>query len=83
MNCNLKNLEIYQAYLDSNKARNYETINTTYKMYKSRMLDYLNYLNLFENDALLLSEETIKNSVAILERYINNCRDRNNNNQTI
>lgn len=83
MECNLKNLEIYQAYLDSNKARNYETMNTTYRMYKSRMLDYLFYLRIFERDALLLSEATLKNSVSILERYINNCRDKGNNNQTI
>ncbi|MGL4954701.1 MAG: tyrosine-type recombinase/integrase [Cetobacterium sp.] len=83
MECNPKNLEIYQSYLDSNKARNYETMNTTYRMYKSRMLDYLFYLRIFERDALLLSEQTLKNSVAILERYINNCRDKGNNNQTI
>ena len=41
MNYNQKNMEVYEMYLDSNKARNYETMNTTYKMYKSRMIDYL------------------------------------------
>ena len=83
MNYNQKNMDIYQAYLDSNKARNYETMNTTYKMYRSRMVDYLKYLKEFENDILLLAETTLKNCVSILERYINNCRDRGNNNQTI
>ena len=83
MDYNQKNMEIYEMYLESNKARNYETINTTYKMYKSRMIDYLNYLKELEGNKLLLSEATIKNCVSILERYINNCRDRGNNNQTI
>lgn len=83
MNYNEKNMEIYEMYLDSNKARNYETMNTTYKMYRSRMLDYLIYLKEYEGNKLLLSEATIKNCVSILERYINNCRDRGNNNQTI
>lgn len=83
MNYNEKNMEIYEMYLDSNKARNFETMNTTYRMYKSRMLDYLSYLKEYEGNKLLLSEATIKNCVSILERYINNCRDRKNNNQTI
>lgn len=83
MNYNQKNMEIYEMYLDSNKARNYETMNTTYKMYKSRMIDYLSYLKEYEGNKLLLSEATVKNCVSILERYINNCRDRGNNNQTI
>ncbi|MGL5123376.1 MAG: tyrosine-type recombinase/integrase [Fusobacteriaceae bacterium] len=83
MKYNVKNLEVYDMYLDSNKARNYETMNTTYKMYRSRMLDYLSYLKEIDGNKLLLSEATIKNCVSILERYINNCRDRGNNNQTI
>ena len=83
MNYNQKNMEIYEMYLDSNRARNYETMNTTYKMYRSRMIDYLIFLKEHEGNKLLLSEATIKNCVSILERYINNCRDRGNNNQTI
>ncbi|WP_047396076.1 hypothetical protein [Cetobacterium sp. ZOR0034] len=75
MNYNQKNMEVYEMYLDSNKARNYETMNTTYKMYKSRMIDYLSYLKEYEGNKLLLSEATIKNCVSILKRYINNCRD--------
>ena len=44
------------------------------------MIDYLSYLKEYEGNKLLLSEATIKNYVSILERYINNCRDRGNNN---
>ncbi|WP_448821887.1 hypothetical protein [Cetobacterium sp.] len=50
MNYNQKNMEIYKMYLDSNKTRNYETMNTTYKMYKSRMIDYLSYLKKHEEN---------------------------------
>lgn len=83
MEFNEKNWEIYCMYLESNKARNFETINTTYKIYKSRFIDFLKYLKKEEGNKLLLSEATLKNSVQILERYINNCRERGNNNQTI
>ena len=80
---NAANIEIYEAYIQSNKARNYETINTTYKMYRSRMNDFMTYLEKFEDDALMLSDVMLKNCVNILERYIVHCRDRGNNNQTI
>ena len=74
MNYNKSNMEIYEVYLDSNKARNFETMNITYKMYRSRMIDYLSYLKEHEGNKLLLSEATIKNCVSILKRYINNCK---------
>lgn len=80
---NKANIEIYEMYLESNKARNYETLNTTYKIYKSNMLQFMSYLKTHEGNKLLLSEATIKNCVSILERYINYCRNLGNNNQTI
>jgi integrase/recombinase XerC len=80
---NEKNMTIYEMYLESNKARNFETINTTYKMYKSRMINFLAFLKNEEGNKLLLSENTLKNCVTILERYINHCREAGNNNQTI
>lgn len=82
-NYNKENLEVYQLYLDSNRARNYETIETTYNVYKSNMLQYMQYLKIYEDDSLLLSENTLKNCVSILERFINHCRELGNNNQTI
>lgn len=78
-----ENVKIYDEYLKSNKARNYETFETTYKMYKSRINDFFNYLKENENDIMIISEKMIKDCVNILERYISDCRDRGNNNQTI
>ncbi|MGL5949992.1 MAG: tyrosine-type recombinase/integrase [Cetobacterium sp.] len=83
MNFNKANTEIYNMYLESNKARNYETMSTTYRIYRSNMLQYMQYLQKCEGNRLLLSESTVKNCVSILERYINYCRDLGNNNQTI
>lgn len=83
MNYNKANYEVYEMYLQSNKARNYESMSTTYRVYKSNMLQYLQYLQKHEGNRLLLSENTIKNCVSILEKYINHCRENGNNNQTI
>ena len=80
---NKANMEIYEMYLASNKARNYESLNTTYRVYRSNMLQYMQYLQKWEGNRLLLSDSTIKNCVSILERYINFCREAGNNNQTI
>lgn len=80
---NKANLEVYEMYLESNKARNYESLKTTYRVYKSNMLQYMQYLQKYEGNRLLLSDSTIKNCVIILERYINFCRESGNNNQTI
>lgn len=70
-------------YLESNKARNFETMDTTYKIYKNRMLSYMKYLKQHENDLFLLDTDFLKNSLSVLERYINYCRENGNNNQTI
>lgn len=80
---NKGNWEVYQLYLDSNKARNFETMKTTYSVYRSNMLQYMKYLQTYEGNKLLLSEATLKNCVSILERFINHCREGGNNNQTI
>lgn len=82
-NYNKANMEVYQMYLDSNKARNYETLNTTYRVYESNMKGFMRYLQKYEGNRLLLSDNTIKYCVPILERFINHCREQGNNNQTI
>lgn len=82
-NYNKANMEVYQMYLDSNKARNYETLNTTYRVYESNMKGFMKYLQKYEGNRLLLSDNTIKYCVPILERFINHCREQGNNNQTI
>lgn len=82
-NYNKANMEVYQMYLDSNKARNYETVKTTYRVYSGYMKQYMKYLQKYEGNRLLLSDNTIKYCVPILERFINFCREQGNNNQTI
>ena len=63
---NKANMEVYQMYLESNKARNYETLNTTYRVYESNMKQYMKYLQKYEGNRLLLSDSTIKNCVSPL-----------------
>lgn len=82
-NFNKENLEIYNMYLESNKARNHETMKTTYRIYQSNMQQYMFFLQKYEGNKLFLSDATLKNCVSILERYINYCRKIGNNNQTI
>lgn len=80
---NKENIKLYNLYLESNQARNYETINTTYRMYSNRMNNYMEFLKTHEANKSLISDATLKNCVSILERYINYCRNLGNNNQTI
>ena len=63
---NKANMEVYEMYLASNKARNYESLNTTYRVYRSNMLQYMQYLQKWEGNRLLLSDSTIKNCVSPL-----------------
>lgn len=58
---NEKNLEIYEKYLCSCYLKSRETINTTYKIYKSNMMQFLEYLKEYERNRYLISENTIKN----------------------
>ena len=58
---NPKNLEIYEKYLCSCYIKSRETIDTTYKVYKSNMLQFLKFLKKYENNRYLVSDNTIKN----------------------
>ena len=78
-----KNAEIYLEYLNSNIAKNGAVKNTTYKTYYNNMRLFIDYLKKYENNRYLLSKDTLKFIVSILERYIIYCRNRGNNAQTI
>ncbi|EHO80719.1 tyrosine-type recombinase/integrase [Fusobacterium ulcerans] len=80
---NAKNAEIYLSYLYSCSTKSYETMNTTYRTYLSNMRLYLVYLKRYEGNRLLISDDTIKHCIEILERFINYCRRLGNNNRTI
>lgn len=78
-----KNLKLYNEYLDSCHALHYETKNTTYATYKSYMIQFIKFLRDYENNAFLIDDDTLKNIVPILERYINHCRQKGNHTQNI
>lgn len=80
---NPKNLEIYEKYLCSCYIKSRETIDTTYKVYKSNMLQFLKFLKKYENNRYLVSDNTIKNFYDIWEKYASICIEQGNNNRTI
>ena len=81
---NNRNREIYQEYLNSCIARNEATKNTTYKIYSNNMKQFIDYVKRYENNRYLLSKDTLKVIVSILERYIRYCREvKKNNAQTV
>ena len=83
MEVSKKNEMVYHLYLDSRIAVNPETQRTTYRTYKNSMDSFLKYLHKYEGNRYLLSDDTLKKIVEILERYIIFCRESGNNNQTI
>lgn len=78
-----KNRVIYQTYLDSKTAVNSATKDTTYRTYNNSMVNFMEFLHLHEGNRYLLSEDTLKKIIEILERYIIYCRNNGNNNRTI
>ncbi|MDR3259005.1 MAG: tyrosine-type recombinase/integrase [Fusobacteriaceae bacterium] len=78
-----QNAKDYLEYLYSCDVGSHETMGTTYKTYYNNMKLFLIWLKNNENNRYLLSEDTCKNAVNLIERYINYCRQQGNNNQTI
>ena len=78
-----KNQLIYQMYLDSKIAVNSSTKETTYRTYKNSMNNFMEYLHKYEGNRYLLSDDTLKKIIEVLERYIIYCRGLGNNNRTI
>mgnify|MGYP000880437231 CR=1 FL=1 len=81
---NNKNWEIYEEYLNSCIARNEAVKNTTYRTYANSMKLFIKYLKKYEGNKYLLSKDTLKSTVSILEKYIRHCREiKRNNARTI
>lgn len=79
-----KNWEIYEEYLNSCIARNEAVKNTTYRTYANSMKLFIKYLKKYEGNKYLLSKDTLKSTVSILEKYIKHCREiKRNNARTI
>lgn len=70
-----RNAEIYLEYLNSSIAKNAATRNTTYKTYFNNMKQFVEYVKKYENNRYLLSKDTLKIIVSVLERYIRYCRE--------
>jgi recombinase, xerC/D family len=77
---NNKNWEIYEEYLNSCIARNEVVKNTTYRTYMNSMKLFIEYLKKYEGNKYLLSKDTLKSTVSIMEKYIRHCREKLNNN---
>lgn len=81
---NNKNWKIYKEYLNSCIARNEAVKNTTYRTYMNSMKLFIEYLKKYEGNKYLLSKDTLKSTVSILEKYIRHCREiKRNNARTI
>ena len=81
---NNKNWKIYKEYLNSCIARNEAVKNTTYRTYSNSMKQFIEYLKKYEKNKYLLSKDTLKSTVSILEKYIRHCREvKGNNARTI
>jgi recombinase, xerC/D family len=79
-----KNWEIYEEYLNSCIVRNESVKNTTYRTYSNSMKQFIEYLKKYEKNKYLLSKDTLKSTVSILEKYIRHCREvKGNNARTI
>jgi recombinase, xerC/D family len=70
--------------LNSCIARNEAVKNTTYRTYTNSMKQFIEYLKKYEKNKYLLSKDTLKSTVSILEKYIRHCREvKGNNARTI
>lgn len=83
LHVNRKNWEIYKQYLTSKAILNKETVNTTYRQYFNNMKLFFQFLKQEENNRYILSDDTLKNFTSIWERYVMQCIQKGNNNQTI
>lgn len=80
---NKKNVEVYLEYLNSCKASNYDTWETTYKTYINNFKLFLVWMQKTYRNRYLLSKDTLEAMPMIMESYRNYCRERGNSKRTI
>lgn len=78
-----ENVAIYMEYLNSCKASNWETWNTTYKTYVNNFKLFLIWLQKKHKNRYLLSKETLTEMPIIIEEYRNYCRELGNSKRTL
>lgn len=78
------NEEIYEEYLVSKSSKNLDTVNTTYKTYKSNMELFLNWFHCEDKGYYLLDTKMLDEFPEILDRYMLYCLTvRKNNKVTV
>jgi integrase/recombinase XerC len=77
------NRKLYDKYLNSNIIKNRDVKDTTYKVYKNYMDQFLVYLYENWNEIGLYDEELFENAIDIMEGYISFCQDTLLNNKKV
>lgn len=78
---NKDNLVLYEKYLKSSILKNKEVENTTYKVYKSNMTQFLVYLSEDWNNVGLYEDSFFEDAIDIIEGYMGFCVDTLKNNK--
>lgn len=80
---NPENIALYDKYLKSNIIKNKDVENTTFKTYKNGMQQFLVYLAENWDNINLYSDEFFKNSVDIMEGFMEFCVNILKNNKKV
>lgn len=78
---NEDNIKLYDKYLRSNIIKNKEVVDTTYKVYKSNMEQFMVFLAEQYDNVGLYDDELMEDAVDILEDYIAFCQETLGNNK--
>ena len=78
-----ENVEVYLEYLNSCKASNWDTWETTYKTYINNFKLFLVWLQKAHKNRHLLSKDTLLEMPKIIEQYRNYCRSLGNSKRTL
>lgn len=70
-----ENKQLYKKYLRSNIVKNRDVKNTTYKVYKNNMEQFLVYLAEEWDNISLYSDEFMENAIDIMEGYMLFCQE--------
>lgn len=80
---NPENRKLYDKYLNSNIIKNRDVKDTTFKIYRNYMDQFLVYLAENWNNIGLYDEDLFENAVDIMEGYISFCQDVLMNNKKV
>jgi integrase/recombinase XerC len=78
-----ENIKLYDKYLNSNIIKNRDVKDTTYKVYKNYMDQFLVFLAESYDNIGLYTDEFMEDAVDIMENYISFCQDTLQNNKKV